>query len=238
MPENNPRRRRLRDRIAAVTAATVALLGTGVVLAPAASAAVDDISITGPATADEGDTITVTVPVESATDLYAYDLTVTFDAALLNYDAGSAVFPAGGHDTVLEGTGTVTFAHTRLGSSPGLEGAQTLVTFTMTVLGGGSTGVTLDGASFVDSADASTTLEGTPTAELELIAAPTPTPTPTPTTSASPVATGEPTPAPAGTALPSTGGDITPFLVAGAFAVALVAFGAVLMIRRKKETVR
>lgn len=250
LSENQPgARRRPRDVAAAIAAAAIAMLGTSMVLAPAASADnVDSISISAPSTADEGDTITVTVPVDSATDLYAYELTVSYDPDLLSYDADSAAFPEGGHDTAIEGTDTLTFAHTRLGTSPGLDGEQMLVTFTMTVLDGGATAITLEDASFLDSAGESTALVEPTSAEIALTAAPAPSPTtssPSPSASTSP-ATSTPTPTqsastdtapssdPETGSLPSTGGNVIPFLIA----VPLIALGAFLIIRNKKEAVQ
>ncbi|RLK47983.1 cohesin domain-containing protein [Microbacterium telephonicum] len=236
--------RRLGGRWAALAAATVALFGASLALAPAAVAAggsIGAVTVSAPATADEGDTVTVTIPVDASTDLYAYDLVVTFDPALLDFDDASATFPAGGHDTVTETAGSVQLTHTRLGSSPGLTGAQTLATFTFTALGGGSAAIQLAGATFVDSTGGTIALPAPVTATVAVTAAPTaPTPgatgTPSPTATASPTAT----PAPSGSGpaasdpLVATGGDPTGVLVAGSVAAALLALGIVLVIRRRR----
>ncbi|MCT9819041.1 cohesin domain-containing protein [Microbacterium sp. W1N] len=239
-------RRRLGGRLAALAAATAALLGATLALAPAAVAAggsIGTVTVTAPSTADEGDTVTVTIPVDASTDLFAYDLVVTFDPALLDFDDASATFPSGGYDTVTESTGSVLLAHTRLGSSPGLVGAQTLATFTFTALGGGSAAIQLASATFVDSTGGTIPLAAPVTTTVAVTAAPvTPSPTasatPTPTATTSPSAT----PAPAGATpvasdpLASTGSNPTGVLVAGALAAGLLALGVVLVIRRRSAT--
>jgi len=234
--------------LAALAATTVALFGATLALAPAAVAAsgsIGTVSVTAPATADEGDTVTVSIPVDASTDLYAYDLAVTFDPALLDFDDASATFPAGGHDTVTENAGTVYLTHTRLGSSPGLEGAQTLATFTFTALGGGSATIELADAAFVDSTGGVIRLETPVGATIAVTAAPVPTPTPTASATPTPTASSSATPAPAAAAsrpLASTGSDLTGVLIAGSVAAALLALGVVLVIRRRsgisKEVVR
>lgn len=235
-------------RLTALAVTTAALLGASLALAPAALAAspVGAVTITAPATADEGDTLTVSIPVDTSADLFAYDLVVTFDPALLAFDDASATFPAGGSDSVIEGAGSVQFTHTRLGTSPGLAGAQTLATFTFTVLDGGATAIQLASATFVDSLGVSTPLAAPVSASVTLVAAPvvvvpspsasaTATPTPSASISGAPAVVGS---SPAGSPLASTGSDLVVPLVVGSLAVALLALGAILVIRRRKEIVR
>lgn len=236
-------RRRFGGRVAALAAATVALVGSSLALAPAALAAggsIGTVSVTAPTTADEGDTITVSIPVDASTDLFAYDLVVTYDAALLDFDDASATFPAGGHDSVTENTGTVEFTHTRLGTSPGLAGAQTLVTFTFTVLGGGTTAIELATATFVDSLGGTIPLAAPVSSSIALTAAPAPSPSPTASPSATPTASASPTAVAAAASadpLASTGSNLTVPLIAGSVALALLALGTILVIRRRKEVV-
>lgn len=232
-------------RVAALAATTAALLGVSLALAPAAFAApVGAVTITAPPTADEGDTISVSIPADTSTDLFAYDLVVTFDEALLAFDDASATFPAGGYDSVTESAGSVQLTHTRLGSSPGLEGAQALATFTFTVVDGGAATIELASATFIDSLGASTPLAAPVSTSVTLVAAPVvvvPSPTATVTPTPTPTVTGAPagaTSTPAAVPLASTGSDLTVPLVVGSLAVALLALGAVLVIRRRKEIVR
>lgn len=241
-------RRRSRGRVAALVAATIATLGVSIALAPAALAASDTVAVTAPATAKEGDVLSVTLPLDASTDLFAYDLVVTYDPMLLAYVADSATFPDGGYDAVKTSAGSLRLTSTRLGTSPGLAGAQTLASLAFTALDGGTATVTLASATFVDSTNVATTLAAPVAAQITLTAAPTapttPEPSPSASTSASPSASPSKSAAVLGAAasaadpLPSTGSNLTVPLIAGAIAVALVALGAVLVIRRRKEATR
>lgn len=251
MPENTPARRPLRRRSRAVAAlaAASALLGGSLVLAPAAVAAeapptIGAVTLTAPAAADEGDTVEIVLAVDAATDVFAYEVAIAYDPSLLAFVDGASTFPDGGFDAVDDDAGAVTFTHTRLGTSPGLTGAQELVSFSFTALGGGAAAITVTDATFLSASGAAIGLpEGAVvSATTELTAAPEPpSPSPTPTASATttPVApTDEATPAPgtAGPPLAVTGQDATTWIVAGVLAAALVAAGVVIVLRRRTVT--
>ena len=188
MPENTPARRPLRRRSRAVAAlaAATAILGGSLALAPAAVAAeapptIGAVTLTAPAAADEGDTVEVVIAVDASADVFAYELAVTYDPALLALVDGESTFPTGGFDAVADDAGTATFTHTRLGTSPGLSGAQELVTFSFTALGGATAEIAVSDATFLS---ASGTAIGLPegavvSATTALTAAPEP-PSPSP----------------------------------------------------------
>lgn len=230
-------------RVALIAATTAGLIAASLALSPAALAAgglVGTVTVTAPATADEGDTVTVAIPVDTVADLYAYDLTVTYDPALLEFDPASATLPAGGHSSLADAGGTIHLTHTRLGTSPGLDGPQTLATLTFTALGGGTATVQLADATFIDSLGTATPIAAPVGTEIALTAAPVTEPSPTASDSASPSPSASAALAVSGDSNPlaSTGSTLVVPLIAGALAVALLALGTVLVIRRRKEALR
>lgn len=237
-------------RLAAATAVTAALLGSTLLVAPAAHAApaATDVTVAATSAAEVGDTVTVTLTAATVDDLYAYDLAVGYDADLLSFDDGSAVFPAGGFgDASADAAGVAALAYTRLGTSPGLTGGQTLVTFTFTALAAGDATIELASADLVGAAGDPAALDVTAiepaTTTITAVVLP-PSPTPSPSTSS----TATPTPSPSTSspaALPAagstdplaaTGADATGWLVTGAVALAVVALGTLLIIRRRAVT--
>lgn len=253
MPERTSLVRPRGRRLTALLAAATAVFGASLIAAPAAMAApatygaltltVDDTTIT------EGDTLTVTIAADTVADLYAYDLEVGYDSTLLSFDVDSAVYPAGGFGDALTGTDAVTFSNTRLGTSPGLAGPQTLVSFTFTALAAGSADISLDSSTLIGTAGETTAVDTTAaglTATVVIAAAPVPPgggggggPVTPPVVDAPDTAlpvTGDP----AGTTDPlaSTGADATPWIATGIIGAALVALGAVLVARRRREATR
>ncbi|MDE0545384.1 cohesin domain-containing protein [Microbacterium sp. C7(2022)] len=240
------RTRRLRGRALATLATLAALVGASTALAPAALAApaeAGSITISAPSSVTAGDTVSVSVDASAAVDLFACDVTVTYDPALLAFDDAAGTFPDGGFDSVSEDTGSATFTNTRLGASPGLAGAQALVTFTFTSLAAGSAEIAVSSVTLVSSTSESTPLTDVATATTAVAAAPvvtpSPTPTVTPTTSptAEPSASADPTETPAATddtdPLAVTGSDATVWFVLGGIALVGVAAGILLIARRK-----
>ncbi|TQJ31593.1 cohesin domain-containing protein [Microbacterium sp. SLBN-146] len=221
-------------RVTAAFATAFALAGASIALAPAALAAppeIDELSVSAPESVDVGDDVEVAIAVTDATDLYAYTVTVAIDPTLFAFSEGSAVFPAGGFDAVDEGDGTITFTHTRLGTSPGLEGSQELVVFTLRAIGAGATPITVGPATFSSSTSETISLEGTIDVTTTVVEAPSPTPTPTASATAAPV---DGSAAGSGSQpLAVTGQDAGVWTVVGVFAAALIAAGAVLVLRRR-----
>jgi LPXTG-motif cell wall-anchored protein len=253
MPHPTPSLRapRLRGRALATLIAIAALFGGSTALAPAALAAEPEagtITVSAPSSVTAGDSVSVSVAASAAVDLFAYDVTVTFDPALLTFVEESSTFPDGGFGSVAEGTGSVTFTNTRLGTSPGLEGDQTLVAFTFTALASGSATVAVSDVTLVSSTNDIAELSEVASTTVAIAAAPGATPTPTVTATATPSATPSATATPTATATPApagdvddsdtpplaaTGADATLWLVVGAIAVAGIAAGVVLVVRRK-----
>ncbi|WP_426308681.1 cohesin domain-containing protein [Cellulosimicrobium sp. E-16] len=169
----SPSRRRLGRRAALVGGLAVAATA---LTAPAhAAPSVSAVTVDAPSSVEVGAPITVTVAATGAVDLYAYDLAVSYDPDLVELVEDSAVTPDGGFSDVADdGSGTVAVAHTRLGTSPGLEGDVTLTTLTFTAVADGvapfavptATLVGADAAtaSLTDAASATTTVTAVVTA--------------------------------------------------------------------------
>lgn len=127
-----------------------------------------------------GDEVTVTVAADAAADLYAYDLDLGFDPAVLRYD-GASTTDAMPYGVVEPGEGSVSLVGSELGSSPATSGATTLATVTFTAVGKGSTDVTAGGLVDVTSGLTPTTTPdvGAATVAVDLLAAPVATTPPT-----------------------------------------------------------
>lgn len=231
-------------RLAAATAAAAALLGATLVVAPAAHAApaATGVTITATSAAEVGDTVTVTIAASNVEDLYAYDLALGYDAELLAFDEGSATFPGGGFGdaTADADRGLAFLTHTRLGTSPGLVGEQPLVAFTFTALAAGDAVIELVSADLVGAARDTASLDVTAidpatTAITAVVVQPSTTPSP----SAPSPSTSTPAAVPADASsgpLATTGLDAAPWLVVGVVALAAVALGVVLLLRRRAVT--
>ena len=100
------------------------------------------------------DTFTMRVD-ESADDLYASELSLGYDPSALQFV--SATSTDTGSTASSTDDGTLTITHTKLGTSPGAEGATDLATVTFKALKSGPTSVTVDQVTSVDSEGASTT---------------------------------------------------------------------------------
>lgn len=250
MPRNTTRDRasRVGRRAAVLTGLTAALSLAALAAAPAAVAAppvLGAVTVTAPASVDAGDTFEVQIGLDGVDDLYAYELSVTFDPDLVQYVADSEALPSGGYDSVtVDETGTVTLRHTRLGTSPGLTSAQTLATMSFTAQEtGGDAALTLGDALFLSSTSESVTIQTPVSATTTVIAAVEPSPSPTPSTespSPSPSPTAPVTGEVAGSGgsgdpLAVTGADATIWIAAAAVGAAAIAIGAVVVIRRRRE---
>ena len=185
-------------------------------------------------TADVGDTITVTVAAESVVDLYAYQLSIGFDPALLSLIDGSEIFPAGGFSSSSSADGVVSAVATRLGTSPGLSGAQSLVSLTFTALAPGTAKVTLLQGALVDSAGASAGIDSGATTSTVISGDGGGGTDPGTGGGNGGTGSGGSTPPPAEhDPLATTGGDAGPWIVAAAAALAAAIGGIVLIVRRR-----
>jgi hypothetical protein len=166
VPLHDPTRRRLsRVALTAAVAFGLSLLGTGTAFAAPSTTSV---TLTAAPAATVGDVVDVGVGLIGAADVFAYEVTISFDPALFSYVDGSVTAPAGGFDTVTEATGSVTLIHTRLGSSPPLAGDIAL-SLQLTAIGSGSASVTAVSITLVDPEGATATQAdaGTATVAIE-----------------------------------------------------------------------
>lgn len=100
------------------------------VMAPAAFAvpAADGVVLDAPDSVETGDVIDVSITLSGGVDLYAYELDVAYDPLLVEYVPDSAVLPDGGFGDASDDGEGIAVVHTRLGTSPGLEGDIVLAT--------------------------------------------------------------------------------------------------------------
>lgn len=241
-----PSRPRMRSRAISALVALLALFSGSIALAPAAAAApptTGTVTLSSPTSVMAGDTVEVVAEAPAATDLYAYSLTLDYDPAVVEFASAATSHPTDGYDSVSEDGISVTFTHTRLGTSPALAGEVTLVTFTFTALAEGTVEFSLSEATFVSSTDETLVLAAAVTASTEVTAQTPPSPTPTATT------TSDPAPGPTTTVvgtpagddaasgdLATTGTDASIWIIVGAAAAALAALGVVLVLRRRAVT--
>ena len=244
MPEPRPSSppNATRRRVGAALVAAALALFAPLAVAPAAHAAVPAATFTltlSTAQATEGDTLVATVTGADISDLYAYDLVLTVTGGTLKSADGTASGPDGGFTSVTQDARTITVSHTRLGTSPGLSGTFVLATVPLRATGAGSTSVTLTSVRLVSPAGETATQKDVVSAPVQ-IAPPSPgEPSASPVPSASGSATPSPSaslaPAVSGSAdLATTGVDATPWLISGAVGIALLAAGALLVVRRRQ----
>ncbi|MFK0239522.1 cohesin domain-containing protein [Microbacterium sp. NPDC090281] len=208
------------------------------------SATYDTVSLTAtPATLSVGDTVTVSAVFTGLVDAYAYELDISYDAKLLAFIDDSEQLPSGGFDSVTDRGGEIGIAATRLGTSPGLAGTQTLVTLTFTALDEGDASFAISSGRIVGSnaqtstvdpaaAGASTIVEISSNDDAEpgsgdngsFGADPGSGP-------GSPLRTGSGSAADGSLAI--TGTDAAPWLILGAGAIAAAAAGTIIAIRRR-----
>jgi hypothetical protein len=231
-------------RLLAAAAAALAGLGLAVgAAAPAVAApAVTGVTVSAPSAVTAGDSLTVTVTLTGATDVFGYEAVLAFDPAVVEYVDGSAVVPAGGYDAVTASSGTVDVVYTRLGTSPALSGTIAY-TLTFTAKAAGSTAFTLRSLSLVDPASAVTPLSNAAVSPAVVVS---PASVPGPPTGSGPSTgsssgsgsgSGAATSSSASTSdddLASTGSDVAPYVIAGVVLVALGAAVVLIAVRRRR----
>lgn len=221
----------------ALVACSIAL-GLTLLGATPALAAGPPVAVTLSATpsVSVGDTVPVSLGLENTDDVYAYEITLSFDPAVLSYVDGSVTGPTGGFDSVVKGNGRVTLVHTRLGTSPTLSG-NIGASFSLSAIGSGQGNVTVTAVSLVNSArDTVPVTTQLPTAPVAVAAVVTPSATPSPSPSASAGSSqvlGAPsTDTPPGSLVNSGSTLVLPVALAAA-AVAVALGGFLLVLRRK-----
>ncbi|WAB82342.1 amidase family protein [Microcella daejeonensis] len=240
-----PRRGRRRRWASLVATAALALAAPLTLAAPAAAAPpeVGALTLTAPSTATVGDVVEVAIDATAAVDLFAYSLTLDYDPALLLLDTRSLVTPEGGFGALSAEAGAITITGTRLGTSPGLVGPQTLAVLRFTALTAGSTSFALTSAELVSTTSEAASPALPAAAAIEVEAAPGVTPTPTDPPAPAPApgtGTGSGA-APAGGSqsgggsLSATGPDTAMTTTLGALALASIIAGAVLVAGRRRR---
>ncbi|WP_313601158.1 cohesin domain-containing protein [Aeromicrobium phoceense] len=118
-------------RRGAVGAISVALLGGALAMTPAQADEPTFAVTTSDSSVAVGDEVTVTVAAENVQDVFAYELALDFDPAVLAYEADSASTDVTG-STYASVQGDLVVLHTKLGTSPAAEGDVSLVSATFT----------------------------------------------------------------------------------------------------------
>jgi hypothetical protein len=225
------------SRLRAALAAGGLALGMSVLaVSPAVAAPTTTVTMTATPEVQAGEVVDVSVALAGTVDAYSYAITIAFDPALLDYvDASATEGPAGGFDSVEEGTGSVTILHSRLGTSPALAG-DLAASLQFTSVASGTATLTTS-VSLVDTEGVTTVLADAATAPVTITAVPVETTPPTETTA--PTSGGETTPTPTAAPASSKNDDgslaITGFS-AGALAVfAIVALGVGFVVLRRRS---
>lgn len=213
----NPRPRSLR-RVPVLLAGALSLELTVLAVSPAAAdPTVTSTTLTATPQVTVGDAVTVDLGLAGVGDVYAYQVTLTFDPDLLEYASGGESGPDGGFDTLDSGDGTVTLAHSRLGTSPSLSG-DIATAVTLTAVGDGD-GTVSAAVTLVD-ADGTTAQTAPAPAAVQVAAVVVePTPEPTPSAPETPAPVETPTAAPAPGASPDPGATASPAASGGTGAV-------------------
>ena len=229
-----PRHRRT-ALMAGALAIGLSLVGVGPALA---APSVSSVTLTvSPTTLEVGDTVVASATLVATADVFAYEVTFSFDEDIFEYVDGSATGPEGGFDAATEAPGTVTITHTRLGTSPTLSGDIALTAEFLSI-GDGETGIEIPTVTLFDSEGGTTPLTDVASSEeltVEPIEVVQPSPSPSPSTSASPSPTTAPTDegGPLAFTGSTIGGSIAIIVLA---ALAALALGIVLVRRRIAST--
>lgn len=252
MPETPPARfRRLRalGSGVALTAATFLAFGAA---SPASAVTIPDAYDTAtltaaPTSVSVGDTVTVTAVFTGLVDAYAYELDVAYDPDLLAFVADSEILPSGGFGSATDAGSEIAVAATRLGTSPGLTGTQTLVTLSFTAREAGDASLAIASGRIVDSNAQPTTVDvaaASASTTVEITADEGSEPGPgdggsdggdpdSGSDSGSGSGSGSGEGAPTDGSLAVTGAEAAPWLILGAGAIAAIAAGVVLAVRRR-----
>jgi len=170
------------------------------VLTAAPAHAAPALTVTAPVSAQVDETVPVTVTLGDLTDVYAYEVSLAVDTdTLVPGSVGAG--PDGGFDAVVPTDDGVTLVHTRLGTSPPLDG-EVAVELELDAVAAGTAEIVVS-AELVAPDGTTTSLDGTTTVTVS--AAPTPEPTTEPTEEPTVEPTAEPTAEPTGEPGPTAG---------------------------------
>ncbi|WP_176554666.1 cohesin domain-containing protein [Georgenia sp. 311] len=239
-----PPTRRTRGAAAGALLVACTLLAVPAAAAPTVAALTVDV----PQTVPVAQRVTVDLTLDDVSDVYAYELGLVFDDAVLSLAPDAAATgPDGGFDALTATADGATLVHTRLGTSPALAGDLTTQVELLAV-GAGTSDITVQ-AELV-AADGTTTSVEAPVATVTVTQVVEPT-TPPPAEPAVPEPTADPeptaadpapagadagTPPRAGGPLASTGADVR--LVGALGALLLAGGGTALAVRRARAGAR
>ncbi|MBO7746947.1 S-layer homology domain-containing protein [Paenibacillus sp. MWE-103] len=127
------------------------LLAVQVVPAPARAAAAPSYTLTAePSSPGAGGEVKLVLQGRDLADVYAFDVTLSYDAAKLRFKKAESGIAGMSTDPIL-GEGEVRFAHTKVGQTAGVSGSAALATFVFEAAGAGETGVAVKELKLVDS---------------------------------------------------------------------------------------
>ncbi|NBD28130.1 S-layer homology domain-containing protein [Paenibacillus glycinis] len=127
-------------------------------LAPARAAAVPVFALTdAPAAPAVGREVKLALQGKQLADVYAFDVTLSYDAGRLRFKEASSAIAGMSTDPILT-DGQVRFAHTKIGKTAGVGGSATLATLTFVAIGKGEAQVSVKELKTVDSELNMTTL--------------------------------------------------------------------------------
>ena len=117
------------------------------------------VSVASPASASQGSTFAIDVNIANVSDLYAFQLDLSFNPSVLQATSilEGAFLPGGGPTFFIPGAidntaGSVTFnADTLQGAIPGVNGSGTLIQFDFTAVGNGTSFLNLGNIILQDS---------------------------------------------------------------------------------------
>ncbi|MET1131822.1 MAG: cohesin domain-containing protein [Aeromicrobium sp.] len=146
-------------RRGAMGAISVALLGGALVMTPAQADEPTFAVTTSDSSVAVGDEVTVTVAAENVQDVFAYELALDFDPAVLSYAADSASTDVTGSTYAAVQGDDLVVLHTKLGTSPAAEGDVSLVSATFTARKAGTAALAVPSLKLVGTSGEARTVE-------------------------------------------------------------------------------
>ncbi|MBM7565279.1 S-layer homology domain-containing protein [Paenibacillus sacheonensis] len=127
-------------------------------LAPARAATAPVFELTtSPASPAAGQEVKFTLQGKQLADVYAFDVTLNYDAGKLRFKEASSAIAGMSTDPILT-DGQVRFAHTKIGKIAGVSGSAALASLTFVAIGAGEAKVSVKELKTVDSQLKMTTL--------------------------------------------------------------------------------
>ncbi|MBW7462256.1 cohesin domain-containing protein, partial [Paenibacillus sepulcri] len=105
-----------------------------------------------------GQVVRIALQGRELADVYAFDVTLSYDPAKLRFKEASSSIPGMSTNPILS-AGQVRFAHTKIGKTAGVGGSATLATLSFEAVGTGEANVAIKELKLVDSKLNMTTLQ-------------------------------------------------------------------------------